>query len=72
MSNGRSCGLGCPSDISWFLLNLLDDLDNMESNLFCNSKKVYLKLLKGLEHPPVLLVAYCDYLIQAESLTVAV
>ena len=54
------------------LTTSVDDFDTVESNCFVRVRKVCLRLPEGLEHPPVLLITYCDYLVWAESLTVAV
>ena len=60
----------------WYIMLVLptsvDDLDMLESNLFCDNEEVYLKLPKEPEHPLVLLSAYCEYLVQVESLTMVV
>ena len=51
----------------------VDEFDTMELSLVYNSNEnFYLVLPWELEHPPVSVIVYCSYLVQAESATVVV
>ena len=64
--------LGCPFQMGQFFPHLKMTLTLWNQICFVTTRKVCLKHPEELEHPPVLLITYCDYLDQAESLTVPV